>query len=47
MARNPISLQLRYLQTLVEIASENNSVTLFPIPLDIFKGLLDVKRGTD
>jgi len=47
MSENPISLQLRYLQTLVEISAENNSVTLFPIPIDIFKGLLDVKRGTD
>ncbi len=33
----PVALQLRYLQTLREIASENNSTTLFPIPIDIFK----------
>ena len=40
MAKSPISLQLRYLQTLVEIGSENNTTTLFPIPmdfLDVFK----------
>ena len=37
MQKSPMSLQLRYLQTLVEISGENNSTTLFPIPIDIFK----------
>jgi len=37
MQKSPMSLQLRYLQTLVEIGSENNTTTLFPIPIDIFK----------
>jgi len=32
----PQALQLRYLQTLKEIAAENNSTTLFPIPIDLF-----------
>jgi len=41
MAQSPISLQLRYLQTLVEIGSENNTTTLFPIPID----LLDAFKG--
>lgn len=36
MQKSPMSLQLRYLQTLVEIGSENNTTTLFPIPIDIF-----------
>jgi regulator of protease activity HflC (stomatin/prohibitin superfamily) len=35
MAVEPITLQLRYLQTLREIASEKNSTTLFPIPIDL------------
>jgi regulator of protease activity HflC (stomatin/prohibitin superfamily) len=35
IARHPEALQLRYLQTLVEIATENNSTTLFPIPIDL------------
>ncbi|HON24209.1 MAG TPA: slipin family protein, partial [Syntrophales bacterium] len=35
MAREPITLQLRYLQTLNQIASENNSTTVFPIPIDM------------
>jgi regulator of protease activity HflC (stomatin/prohibitin superfamily) len=34
IGQHPEALQLRYLQTLVEIAAENNSVTLFPIPID-------------
>jgi len=39
MENTPMALQLRYLQTLVEIGSENNTTTLFPIPIDIFKAL--------
>jgi regulator of protease activity HflC (stomatin/prohibitin superfamily) len=35
MSQNPVSLQLRYLQTLVEIAAEKNSTTIFPVPIDI------------
>lgn len=37
MVQQPITLQLRYLQTLSEIAAENNSTTVFPIPIDLFK----------
>jgi len=40
MGRNPIALQLRYLQSLVEIAAENNSTTIFPVPIDIFAPFL-------
>ena len=35
--KHPEALQLRYLQTVKEIAAENNSTTLFPIPIDLFK----------
>src|SRR5499427_5703466 len=35
MAREPMALQLRFLQTLVEISAEKNSVTIFPVPIDI------------
>ncbi len=35
IGRNPIALQLRYLQSLVEVASEKNSTMIFPIPIDI------------
>ena len=37
ISKHPEALQLRYLQTLREISAENNSTTLFPIPIDIFK----------
>ena len=40
IADHPIALQLRYLQTLREVASENNSTTLFPIPIDLFRPFL-------
>lgn len=35
MADQPVTLQLRYLQTLTEIASERNSTVIFPIPIDL------------
>jgi regulator of protease activity HflC (stomatin/prohibitin superfamily) len=44
MAKEPITLQLRFLQTLVEIASENNSTTVFPIPIDLLRPFLE-RRG--
>jgi regulator of protease activity HflC (stomatin/prohibitin superfamily) len=37
IAREPTALQLRYLQTLAEIATENNSTTIFPVPIDFLK----------
>jgi len=40
MSDQPMALQLRYLQTLVQIGAENNSTTLFPIPIDLFKPFL-------
>ena len=36
MEQHPVAIQLRYLQTLREVATENNSTTLFPIPIDLF-----------
>jgi regulator of protease activity HflC (stomatin/prohibitin superfamily) len=35
----PATLQLRYLQTLTEIASERNSTIIFPLPVDLLRGL--------
>ena len=43
MAREPIALQLRFLQTLVEVAAENNSTTIFPVPIDILKPFFEKK----
>jgi regulator of protease activity HflC (stomatin/prohibitin superfamily) len=37
LSTEPAALQLRYLQTLAEIATENNSTTIFPIPIDILR----------
>jgi regulator of protease activity HflC (stomatin/prohibitin superfamily) len=41
----PAAIQLRYLQTVTEIASEKNSTTIFPIPIDLFKGLFEAIAG--
>ncbi|NTU58854.1 MAG: slipin family protein [Chlorobiaceae bacterium] len=43
IAVNPAALQLRYLQTLQDIATENNSTTIFPVPIDLFKAFFDKK----
>ncbi len=40
--RTPTALQLRYMQTLTEIATEKNSTIIFPMPIDILQGLLNV-----
>jgi len=37
IARNPVTLQLRYLQTLTEISAEKNSTILFPVPIEMFR----------
>jgi len=36
IAEQPIALQLRFLQTLSEVATENNSTVIFPVPIDLF-----------
>jgi regulator of protease activity HflC (stomatin/prohibitin superfamily) len=40
LAREPSAIQLRYLQTVTEIAAENNSTTIFPIPIDLVRPFL-------
>jgi regulator of protease activity HflC (stomatin/prohibitin superfamily) len=40
LSRNPAALQLRYLQTLAEIATEKNSTTIFPVPIDLIEPFL-------
>jgi regulator of protease activity HflC (stomatin/prohibitin superfamily) len=37
LAQEPTALQLRYLQTLVEVAAEKNSTTIFPVPIDLLE----------
>lgn len=45
MANEPVTLQLRYLQTLTEIASERNSTVVFPIPIDLINLFLSGRGG--
>lgn len=44
ISKNPAALQLRYLQTLVEISAEKNSTTLFPIPIDLLSFFTDKNK---
>ncbi len=43
--QHPVALQLRYLQTLSEVATENNSTTLFPVPIDLLQPFLGRTGG--
>ncbi len=45
IGRHPVALQLRYLQTLVEISAENSSTVVFPVPIDLLKGLVKEKEA--
>jgi len=47
MSKHPISVQLRYLQTLNEISVEKNSTIIFPVPIDILEGLYRRAGRTD
>jgi erythrocyte band 7 integral membrane protein len=39
LAKSPIALQLRYLQTLATVATEKNSTIVFPLPMNILEGI--------
>ncbi|RKX20843.1 MAG: slipin family protein [Candidatus Zixiibacteriota bacterium] len=47
IGQTPVGIQLRYLQTLVEVAAERNSTTIFPVPIDLFKPFVEgfIKKG--
>ncbi len=45
MSEQPMALQMRYLQTLAEIATEKNSTTIFPIPIDLITPFLKRAQG--
>jgi regulator of protease activity HflC (stomatin/prohibitin superfamily) len=45
IAAEPAALQLRYLQTLTEIAVDKNSTVAFPVPIEIFKGMMREKKS--
>jgi regulator of protease activity HflC (stomatin/prohibitin superfamily) len=44
IGEHPMALQLRYLQTMREISAEQNTTTIFPIPLDLFTPFLDIVK---
>ena len=44
LAEQPSAITLRYLQTLREIATENNSTTIFPVPIDLLKPFLHIEE---
>lgn len=46
MEGHPMSLQMRYLQTLIDVASENNTTTLFPIPIDLLTPFMQMIKKT-
>ena len=45
MAAQPVSIQLRYLQTLNEISQEKNSTIIFPVPINMFEGLFEMMKS--
>ncbi len=45
IGREPVAIQLRYLQTLSEIAAENNSTTIFPVPVDMLKAFMPERKS--
>ena len=45
ISTNPASLQLRYLQTLLEIGSNENTTVVFPLPIDLLEPFLEVAPG--
>lgn len=47
ISAHPIALQLRYLHTLTEIASENNSTTIFPLPIELLKPFIKAAKEMD
>jgi regulator of protease activity HflC (stomatin/prohibitin superfamily) len=45
MGQTPVAIQLRYLQTLTEIAAENNSTVIFPLPIDLLGNIMNKLTG--
>ena len=45
IAKQPSSMHLRFLQSLVQVAAENNTTIVVPIPVDLITGFLDQRRG--
>ncbi|UCE19313.1 MAG: slipin family protein [Gemmatimonadota bacterium] len=43
LGTEPVAMQLRFLQTLTEVATENNSTTIFPVPIDLFRPFFEAQ----
>ncbi len=41
ISKYPVAIQLRFLQTLTEVSAENNSTTIFPVPIDLFRPFIE------
>jgi regulator of protease activity HflC (stomatin/prohibitin superfamily) len=46
ISRNPVTIQLRYLQTLTEIGAEKNTTVVFPLPIDLISNVMEAVTGT-
>jgi regulator of protease activity HflC (stomatin/prohibitin superfamily) len=44
VSKEPVAIQLRYLQTLTEIGVEKNTTVVFPVPVDILQGIFSPKK---
>jgi regulator of protease activity HflC (stomatin/prohibitin superfamily) len=45
ISRNPVTIQLRYLQTLIEVSNNQSSTIVFPLPIDVLRPLIDAAQG--
>ncbi|HMD57580.1 MAG TPA: SPFH domain-containing protein [Solirubrobacteraceae bacterium] len=45
ISRNPVTIQLRYLQTLIEVSANQSSTIVFPLPIDVLQPLMAPQRG--
>ena len=44
IGRHPVAIQLRFLQTLIEVGAEHNSTTIFPVPIDLFQPFIEAAQ---
>jgi regulator of protease activity HflC (stomatin/prohibitin superfamily) len=47
IGKHPVAIQLRFLQTLIEVGSENNSTTIFPVPIELFTPFMEAHSRAD
>ena len=45
IGKHPVAIQLRFLQTLLEVGSERNSTTIFPVPIDLFRPFIQAAEA--